>query len=251
MKWVIWNRHISRKPFLIKAKHIVFFIIIQSVILFLSFLLIDINSNYIYLHDISQGPFFDKVDEIESLHLYDASNVTLNDIHKCSNLHELSLVEDRKTKKKRNLEFLYGVNAEKIKLVGTWDNFEGLSYLSNANSIVINCCEYFTNEDLMSLVCLTKLDSLSIKTTGLSDISLVFEMNSLRFLDLSKNNGINTIVGIENIEYLEELNISSTGIYDLSPLFLCDNLKIVHVSDYQLTSEMYENLSKQFTIIVV
>ncbi len=128
---------------------------------------------------------------------------------------------------------------------GEWDHLEMLSLstpgvtdfspvaaLPNLKVLTLGDCGL---EELSFLTSLDQLQVLQLMWNKLTDLRPLGELEHLELLDLSHNEGLSDLTGLEGLDRLKTLNVSDTRVEDLTPLQSCPSLERLDLSFLDVT----------------
>ncbi len=106
--------------------------------------------------------------------------------------------------------------------------------LRNENDLGTDSAMTVSNQELKRIYYFPgfqKLQSLDLSSNDLADVDEIGKYSNLTTLDLSRNENLTSISGIEKIQTLENLYLYGTKITDYSPLLELKNLKIIGINE--------------------
>ena len=134
---------------------------------------------------------------------------------------------------------IYGDEAPKYELDEEimplpWGDFNDPKQMLESNTLELNgnIVSRGKMTDLNGLEFLRNLETLELKGQRISDISPIFKLKKLKYLNL-RYNFIDSVEGIESMENLEAVELSANRLTDVSSLFRCPKLSDVTL-DYNL-----------------
>ena len=116
------------------------------------------------------------------------------------------------------------------------DNLNSLEYIAGlVNLESVNCGNTMV-KSLAPLTYLKKLRKLDAHYCTINKLGTVGELKSLIYLDLSENQSLFSLEGVQKLTQLVEFNCSQTNISDLKPLENMKALEVLNVSDTRVTT---------------
>ncbi len=116
------------------------------------------------------------------------------------------------------------------------DNLNSLEFIAGlVNLESVNCVNTMV-KSLAPLVYLKKLRRLDAHFCTINKLGTIGELKSLTYLDLSENQSLFSLEGIQKLTQLAEFNCSQTNISDLKPLENMKALEVLNIADTRVTT---------------
>ncbi len=180
-------------------------------------------------------PTDEQLNRILKIKQIDCSNN--KDIDGLQPLAKLELLEVIRCNNTPSLKGLEGIETLKnIKEIDCSDNdnINSLIPLSNFNNLEKLSCGNTMVKDLKPLGGLIKLRILDLHFCTISELIFISTLTNLEKLDISRNQSLFILTGIEKLNKLIDLNCSETRINDISPIGTCINLETLDCSKTQI-----------------
>ncbi|MCQ2975582.1 MAG: leucine-rich repeat domain-containing protein [Bacteroidales bacterium] len=138
-----------------------------------------------------------------------------------------------------NVTSLEGIeNLTGLKYINCSNN-DNISSLSSVSHLVyleeINCGNTMV-KDLTPLRNLHNLKKLDVHFCTVNNLTVISELRNLEMLDVSQNQSLGSIAGVEKMEVLSSLNCSETRISDITPLQNMKKLEYLNLSSTSITT---------------
>ncbi len=116
------------------------------------------------------------------------------------------------------------------------DNINTLKYITGlVNLESVNCGNTMV-KSLAPLLYLKKLRKLDAHYCTVNNLGQIGDLKSLTYLDLSENQSLFSLEGMQKLTQLVEFNCSNTNVSDLKPLEAIKNLEVLNVSNTRVTT---------------
>lgn len=116
------------------------------------------------------------------------------------------------------------------------DNLNSLEYIAGlVNLESVNCGNTMV-KSLAPLTYLKKLRKLDAHFCTINKLGTIGELKSLTYLDLSENQSLFSLEGVQKLTQLAEFNCSQTNISDLKPLENMKALEVLNIADTRVTT---------------
>lgn len=116
------------------------------------------------------------------------------------------------------------------------DNINSLKPITGlVNLVSVNCGNTMVTS-LAPLTYLKKLRKLDAHLCTVNNLGQIGELKNLTYLDLSENQAIFSLDGIQKLTQLVEFNCSSTNVSDLKPLENLKTLEVLNVSNTRVST---------------
>ncbi|MBO4772162.1 MAG: leucine-rich repeat domain-containing protein [Bacteroidales bacterium] len=116
------------------------------------------------------------------------------------------------------------------------DNLNSLEFIAGlVNLESVNCGNTMV-KSLAPLTYLKKLRRLDAHFCTINKLGTIGELKSLTYLDLSENQSLFSLEGIQKLTQLAEFNCSNTNISDLKPLENMKTLEMLNIADTRVTT---------------
>jgi len=191
-------------------------------------------------------PTPEQLNRIVKIKQIDCSNN--NEVESLKALAKLELLEVIRCNNSPGIKSLEGIESLKnLKEIDCSDNdninslipLQGLTNLEKIN------CGNTMIKDLKPLSNLTKLRILDAHFSTVSELIFISSLTNLEKLDVSKNQSLFSLQGIEKLSKLTDLNCAETKVIDLIPLATCGNMEILDISGTPVnTLRSLQNLRK-------
>lgn len=154
------------------------------------------------------------------------------DIENLKPLSKLTLLEEIRCNDTqiKSLEGIENLTNLKILDCSNNDNISSVAPLRNIVSLEELSCGNTMVKDLSPLKGLVNLKKLDVHFATVNKLLVIGELINLEILDVSENQSLFDIDGIEGLVNLREFNISDTHVDNIKPIKMLKKLEIINIS---------------------